>query len=79
MAIKRLQDELHRLEALELREILNDMASHNTPKISMAFNDNQGKPVLAVVLLHGKDTQHYLDALAEVEVPDEEKDDGNWD
>jgi len=75
MSIKRLQYELHRLEALELRHILDEMASHHTPKISMAFNDDNGKPVLAVVLLHGKDTQRYLDALSEVEVPDGERDD----
>ena len=65
MSIKRLQHELKRLEALELRQIIDEMASHGDSKVVMAFNGTQDKAVAAVVLITGPDTERYLEALDE--------------
>lgn len=63
MTIKRLQYELKRLEALELRHIIDEMASHGDSKVVMAFNGTQSQPVAAVALITGPDTERYLKAL----------------
>ncbi|PHR68471.1 hypothetical protein [Alcanivorax sp.] len=63
MGIKRLQYELKRLEALELRHIIDEMASHGDSKVVMAFNGTQSQPVAAVALISGPDTERYLKAL----------------
>lgn len=63
MGIKRLQYELKRLEALELRHIIDEMASHGDSKVVMAFNGTQSQPVAAVALITGPDTERYLKAL----------------
>lgn len=65
MSIKRLKHELHRVEALELRHILDEMAGNGTDKVVMAFNGTQETAVAAVVLITGPDTERYLEALDE--------------
>lgn len=67
MGIKRLQYELKRLEALELRHIIDEMASHGDSKVVMAFNGTQSQPVAAVALITGPDTKDYLKALEQPE------------
>jgi len=61
--IKRLQYELKRLEALPLRHIIDEMASHGDSKVVMAFNGTQSQPVAAVALITGPDTAQHINAL----------------
>ena len=68
MGIKRLQYELKRLEALPLRHIIDEMASHGDSKVVMAFNGTQSQPVAAVALITGPDTERYLEALDEAKL-----------
>lgn len=63
MGIKRLQYELKRLEALPLRHIIDEMASHGDSKVVMAFNGTQSQPVAAVALITGPDTAQHINAL----------------
>ena len=63
MEIKRLQYELKRLEALPLRHIIDEMASHGDSKVVMAFNGTQSQPVAAVALITGPDTAQHINAL----------------
>lgn len=63
MGIKRLQYELKRLEALPLRHIIDEMASHGDSKVVMAFNGTQSQPVAALALITGPDTESHLKAL----------------
>jgi hypothetical protein len=60
---KRLTEELHRLEALPLRDILDQMAKTGSPTVVCAFNGTQDKPVAAVALITGPDTADRIEAL----------------
>lgn len=69
---KRLTEELHRLEGLKLREILDEMAKTGSPTVVLSFNGTQDKPVAAVALITGPDTADRIEALekpAEPAVP----------
>lgn len=60
---KRLTEELHRLEGLKLREILDEMAKTGSPTVVLSFNGTQEKPVAAVALITGPDTADRIEAL----------------
>lgn len=60
---KRLTEELHRLEGLKLREILDEMAKTGSPTVVLSFNGTQDKPVAAVALITGPDTADRIEAL----------------
>ncbi|MHA7818004.1 MAG: hypothetical protein ACX93N_16140 [Pseudohaliea sp.] len=60
---KRLTEELHRLEGLKLREILDEMAKTDSPTVVLSFNGTQDKPVAAVALITGPDTADRIQAL----------------
>ena len=60
---KRLTEELHRLEGLKLREILDEMAKTGSPTVVLSFNGTQDKPVAAVALITGPDTADRIQAL----------------
>ena len=60
---KRLTEELHRLEGLKLREILDEMAKTGSPTVVLSFNGTQEKPVAAVALITGPDTADRIQAL----------------
>ena len=60
---KRLTEELHRLEGLKLREILDEMAKTGSPTVVLSFNGTQEQPVAAVALITGPDTADRIEAL----------------
>ena len=60
---KRLTEELHRLERLKLREILDEMAATGSPTVVLEFIGTYGTPVVAVALITGPDTADRIEAL----------------
>ena len=47
----------------KLIDIFHRMGEEGAASYSIALQDDQGQPLAAVVLLYGKETKGYLDAL----------------
>lgn len=67
MSIKRMSQELARLEALPLRKIIDEMVEYQSNKVVLTFHGSDQKPAAAVALITGPQTEAYVQALEQAE------------